>query len=150
MVVAAPSVCPEDFPDEHRTAICKDVFSGLAYLHGRGILHRDIKLANIFVRFGKVMRAVIGDVGLGTMMTSSLAAGEAHTAHVCSDGYVPPELLQVRSNCNDSAVYGSAVDVWSAGVVTFEVATMSVLFGSRSYDTGGHCPVHRPISAGVW
>ena len=91
--------CPEDFPDEHRTAICMDVFSGLAYLHGRGILHRDLKPANIFVRFGKVMRAVIGDVGLGTMMTSSLAAGEAHTAHVCSDGYVAPELAQVRSGC---------------------------------------------------
>ena len=114
--------CPEDFPAEHRTSICKDVFRGLAYLHGRDILHRDLKPANIFVRSSSTMRAVIGDVGLSTMMTSSPAAGEALTAHVCSDGYVAPELVQVRSS--DSAVYGSEVDVWSAGVVAFEVCTL--------------------------
>ena len=88
--------CPEDFPDEHRTSILKDVFSGLAYLHGLGILHRDIKPANIFVRYGKRLRAVIGDVGLGKKMLSSLAAEGLHTACVCTDGYVAPELLLLR------------------------------------------------------
>ena len=66
---------------------------------------------------------MIGDLGLGAMASSS-AAGEAHTAHVCTDGYVPPEVLRGRSNRDESAVYGLPVDVWSAGVVTFEVATM--------------------------
>ena len=73
--------CPEDFSEEQRTSICKDVFRVLAYLHASDIMHRDIKPANIFVRFGKVVRAVIGDVGLGAMASSS-AAGEAHTAHI--------------------------------------------------------------------
>ena len=118
------AACPDDFPDDHRTIICKNIFSGLAYLHGLGILHRDIKPANIFIRYGKTVRAVIGDVGLGKMTASSLDAGGAHTALVCSDGYVAPELLHVRSKHPKKAVYDSPVDVWSAGVILFEVSAM--------------------------
>ena len=115
---------PEEFPEEQRTSICKDVFRGLAYLHGKNIMHRDIKPANIFVRFGKSLRAVLGDVGLGSTSSSSVAE-EPHTAYVCSDGYVAPELLGARPHRNGSVVYGCPIDVWSAGVVTFEVATMT-------------------------
>ena len=122
------AACPEDFPEEQRTSICRDVFRGLAYLHDCGIMHRDIKPANIFVRFDQVVHAVLVDVGLG-LMTSSSAAEEVHTAHVCSDGYVAPELLQLRSDGVGSAPYGRPVDVWSAGVVMFEVATMNASLG---------------------
>ena len=112
---------PQDFPEVHRASICKDIFCGLEYLHDCGILHRDIKPANIFVRCGEKVRAVI-DVGLGAMMAPRHAAGVAHIIKGGADGhvgiYAAPELLR---SC---PVYGFPADVWSAGVVLFEIATL--------------------------
>ena len=128
--------CPEEFPDGMRTSICKHVFLGLAYLHDRCIMHRDIKPANIFVRFGLLVNAVLGDVGLGSI-TSSPAADDVHTAHVCSDGYVAPELLAARRDRTGSAMYGRPVDIWSAGVVLFEVATLDPFLEPGHMTLGG-------------
>ena len=43
---------------------------------------------------------------------------------MCTDGYVPPELMSVRGCRPKTVDYSSPVDVWSAGVVAFEVATI--------------------------
>ena len=93
-----------------------------------------------------MVRAAIGDVGLGAMASSS-AAGEAHTAHVCTDGYVPPEVLHGRSNRDESAVYGLPVDVWSAGVVTFEVATMTAFLDLGHMHITGIAPASPAAAA---
>ena len=93
-----------------------------------------------------MVRAVIGDVGLGAMASSS-AAGEAHTAHVGTDGYVPPDVLHGRSNRDESAVYGLPVDVWSAGVVTFEVATMTAFLDLGHMHITGIAPASPAAAA---
>ena len=93
-----------------------------------------------------MVRAVIGDVGLGAMASSS-AAGEAHIAHVRTDGYAPPEVLHGRPNRDESAVYGLPVDVWSAGVVTFEVATMTAFLDLGHMHITGIAPASPAAAA---
>jgi serine/threonine protein kinase len=41
-----------------------DILSGMMELHSRYIIHRDIKLKNIFI--DKELRCVIGDLGIAT------------------------------------------------------------------------------------
>ena len=120
---------PLDFPNEHRLQIARGIWVGVAYLHSRQILHRDIKPANILIRFGSKVHTVLADMGLATNMSMpSVFAGrdaeinKNHTACVCTDGYVAPELLLVRAH--DRTSYGFAIDVWSAAVVSFEIASL--------------------------
>ena len=130
---------PDAFPHEHRLQIARGMWVGLAYLHSLQIVHRDIKPANILIRLGLNAYAVLADMGLATkqiISTPSIFAGggteEKHTAKVCSDRYIAPELLLARGR--DTASYDSAVDVWSAAVVSFEIASLLQFIESNSVD----------------
>src|SRR5204863_3166498 len=61
--------------------IALDVVSGLARLHERGLVHRDVKPGNIIFVNG---RAKLADIGLVS------THGEGRT-FVGTEGYIPPE-----------------------------------------------------------
>jgi serine/threonine protein kinase len=44
----------------------KGILEGLAYLHSKSIVHRDIKLENVFVRSAANYDMILGDFGLST------------------------------------------------------------------------------------
>lgn len=44
---------------------CRQILSGLAFLHERSIIHRDLKCDNIFIN-GNAGEVKIGDLGLST------------------------------------------------------------------------------------
>ena len=47
--------------EEEAWPFIRDVYEGLQYLNSKGIIHRDLKAANVFVKEGK---AKIADFGL--------------------------------------------------------------------------------------
>lgn len=53
------------FSQEHeKIAVCQQIAEGLAFAHSQNIIHRDLKLENIFVGQGNVIK--IGDFGCST------------------------------------------------------------------------------------
>ena len=79
-------------------AVLRQVGSGLQALHDRGVLHRDVKPANVLFRTvdaadGAQVRAMLGDLGLG----KALDASSRLTMIAGTPSYVAPEQAQAES-----------------------------------------------------
>ena len=75
------------------------LLKGLAHMHSKRIMHRDLKPQNIMLRYAKSWETVIVDFGLATW------ADEAEYLFVrCgTPGYVAPEIINIKdlkTRCN--------------------------------------------------
>lgn len=101
-----------------RKHLAKQLFEGLDYLHVRGVLHRDIKAANILVSSNGVLK--IADFGLARFYSKHHR--NDYTNRVITIWYRSPELLLGETQ------YTAAVDVWSAACVMIEIFTRHAIF----------------------
>ena len=111
-----------------RVGISHGLMSALAFLHGNGIMHRDVKADNVMIVRDPSgpPRPVLIDFSLAKIVDSSVCGGgqnptefglDEGTTHTSSCGtptYRSPEVIA-------SLPYGIASDVWSAGVVLLEM-----------------------------
>lgn len=100
-----------------------DVAQGLAHSHERGILHRDVKPANVFVKEG---RAKLGDFGTGFFIGDAFS-GEAQRARVGTAFYMAPETFR---GVNASA----KSDLYSLGVLAYELVSGTRPFTGETAD----------------
>lgn len=102
----------------HKKHLAKQLFDGLNYLHKRGVLHRDIKAANILVSNSGQLK--LADFGLARFF--SKRGKPDYTNRVITIWYRSPELLLGETQ------YGPAVDIWSAACVMVEIFTRHAIF----------------------
>lgn len=100
------------FSEPQAAYLVKQVLSGVAYLHSKGIVHRDLKLENLLLDGDLPKSTVkIADFGLSKVFSSN-----ATLSTVCgSPLYMAPELLML----DQKSAYSPAVDVWSIGIILF-------------------------------
>ncbi|KAI8623791.1 Pkinase-domain-containing protein [Xylariaceae sp. FL1651] len=101
-----------------RKHLAQQLFEGLDYLHKRGVLHRDIKAANILVSSDGIMK--LADFGLARFYAKRHQLD--YTNRVITIWYRSPELLLGETQ------YGAAVDIWSAACVMVEIFTRHAIF----------------------
>lgn len=105
-------------PDEVFSWV-EGIADGVSYLHERGIIHRDLKPANVYRENGLVK---VGDVGLSKRLGSDRRG--AHTQSVGTVYYMAPEVGRGQ--------YGPEVDVYSLGVMIYEMLTGRLPFEGES------------------
>ncbi|KAK4692961.1 CTD kinase subunit alpha, partial [Lecanoromycetidae sp. Uapishka_2] len=102
----------------HKKHLGRQLFEGLSYLHRRGVLHRDIKAANILVSSTGQLK--LADFGLARFFSKH--GKPDYTNRVITIWYRSPELLLGETQ------YGPAVDIWSAACVMVEIFTRHAIF----------------------
>ncbi|EME31601.1 cyclin-dependent serine/threonine protein kinase [Galdieria sulphuraria] len=93
----------------------------LAYIHSRGICHRDIKPQNLLVD-PQTQVLKLCDFGSAKI----LVANEPNISYICSRYYRAPELIFGATD------YTTAIDVWSSGCVMGEMLLGRPLFPGES------------------
>jgi len=112
------------------------VAGALSYLHGRRILHRDVKAANVFLRRAAEVPAQAGPpqdgprtdlpplqelhVKLGDLGAAK-AASRAQTP-VQTPAWMAPEAMRQED-------YGPAADIWGLGMLAYELLELGPPFG---------------------
>lgn len=88
--------------------------SALSFLHGRNIIHLDIKPENVLVDLDGHL--VLSDFGISMRRPGPTDRIEVLTAG--TPGYTAPELIEKHAGA-----YDFAADIWSLGVTLFEMVS---------------------------
>jgi polo-like kinase 1 len=73
------------------------ILSALEYMHGIGVIHRDLKLGNLLL--DKHMGVKIGDLGLAAKLTD---AHERKRTLCGTPNYIAPEILENKNNIKNT------------------------------------------------
>lgn len=93
--------------------ILKQMLEGMAFMHGKGYFHRDLKCSNVLVSATGEVK--LGDLGLAKFVDPR--SSQMLTCSVVTRWYRAPELLLGDRN------YTSKIDIWSIGCIMVELLT---------------------------
>ena len=110
----------KSLPEAEVAAIAKQLVSALHYLHSHRVIHRDMKPQNILVGGDRTVK--LCDFGFARAMSSATLV---LTIIKGTPLYMAPELVQEQP-------YTHAVDLWSLGVILYELAVGTPPFFTNS------------------
>ena len=107
-------------PEKEASAYIRQLIIALRYLHDLKVVHRDIKPENMLLKKGKIK---LCDFGWAARMVNS----QMRTSICGTLEYMSYELCA-------SMKYDERVDIWSVGILAYELLTGDVPFKANSVD----------------
>jgi polo-like kinase 1 len=95
------------------------LIKALKYLHSHRVIHRDLKLGNLFLT--DKMELKVGDFGLATKLDFE---GERKRTVCGTPNYIAPEILDGKTG------HSYEVDIWSLGVIIY-----TLIIGKPPFET---------------
>jgi hypothetical protein len=114
----------------HHVDTFERVCQTMAYVHSRGVIHRDLKPGNIMAdRFGAVF---VMDWGIAKRLTTEENPfvdedSTRHGAVLGTPGYMAPEQIDAESDTIDARA-----DVFSLGIILYQILTGERPFKARN------------------
>ncbi|CAD8199782.1 unnamed protein product [Paramecium octaurelia] len=108
----------------------KQLIGALKYIHSHRVLHRDLKLGNLFIN--DKMELKLGDFGLATKLDYD---GQRRLTICGTPNYIAPEILDERMGHSYQA------DIWSVGVIVY-----TLLIGKPPFETSDVKTTYNKIS----
>lgn len=108
------------WPEDEVMRIFVQLCLALKHVHEANILHRDLKSQNVFLTSKGIVK--LGDFGIAKVLDAS--EDQART-QIGTPYYLSPEICE-------SKPYGRKSDVWSLGVILFELLTLEMPFQATS------------------
>ena len=110
------------FCEKTTKALARNLFRAVQYLHSNQLIHRDIKLENIFmISENDDTQIKLGDFGLACYIN------ETQDKKSGSPGYIAPEILLNKK-------YNEKIDIFSCGTVIYTLLSGTFPFEGNSFN----------------
>ncbi|GBP25773.1 hypothetical protein EVAR_94791_1 [Eumeta japonica] len=103
------------FPQHQAHGYFSQLLDGLEYLHGQGVVHKDIKPGNLLLTLNQTLK--ITDFGVAEALDMFSSEDTCYTGQG-SPAFQPPEIANGAETFS-----GFKVDIWSSGVTLYNMTT---------------------------
>ena len=133
----------KSFPEEIVQYLMRQIVDAIKYIHGKKIIHRDLKLDNIMVSFNNdydkntcnMLKSTIKIIDFGFSIQLTPSKNNLASSVLGSPINMDPAILKEMANRGkkvDQLGYDQKADIWSLGTICYELLIGKSVFNAET------------------